>query len=112
MQIKLNGIYRTRDGRKALVIYVGANNPYSVAVVIRRDQYETIEKYTENGKFDIDRDGCNDLVAEWVEPEAPKKKRKLYAYKEAYTVSFFTDDNLIVKNGLLTRAPEFDLEFK
>jgi hypothetical protein len=72
VKIELNGVYRTRSGKKCRIICVDLKNPDRtiVGLVDLVDQ-ECVEFYTLGGRVysapNVMSDG--DLISEWVEPK-------------------------------------------
>lgn len=72
MEIKLNGFYKTRDGRKARVICVDRKfqeKPIVALIADPKTGNENVEfNYLKSGYNRVGMQSYNDLVEEWVEP--------------------------------------------
>ena len=82
MQLKVNHFYKTRDGRKAEVVYIneGLRDTYMVSYVIEReDQLHSCnpEGYYRQGRSK----SLLDLISEWVEPLRVTGWYSVYQYK-------------------------------
>jgi hypothetical protein len=82
--------YRTRDGKKALILITGLKNEnFPVAGVVEDGGgKETVETWGETGNtFLIGPHGL-DLVAEWVEPRTQDVWLNVYATKTELVTSY------------------------
>lgn len=111
MKFEVGKKYMTRDGTcvvRVLAIDLASEQTIAVARQYLGLKGEILDSYYADGKYRPGEDSYNDLIAEYKEPQPP---RKLYAYQVGDTcqISLFTDRLIGPVN--LNRAPEYDIEF-
>lgn len=106
MKLEVGKYYRTRDGRKAKVVYVNDNFPRDYAAYYELEGKNSLSMCSLTGSYISDGIDNRDLVATWT--DGP---RKLYAYKDTGLdiVLFHTTEGHDTSSYI--RVPEYDIDY-